>query len=44
MIWVKRILTAVAMLKGILETYREIYLSTKSDDTCGLVRIVRGIK
>lgn len=40
LIWVKRILTAVAMLKGILETYREIYLSTKSDDTCGLKELV----
>ena len=40
LIWVKRILTAVAMLKGILETYREIYLSTKSDDTCGLKEMV----
>lgn len=36
LIWVRRILTAVSMCKGILETYREIYLSTKSDDTCGL--------
>lgn len=40
LIWVKRILTAVAMFKGILETYREIYLSTKSDDTCGLKELV----
>lgn len=40
LIWVKRILTAVSMCKGILETYREIYLSTKSDDTCGLKELV----
>lgn len=40
LIWVRRILTAVAMCKGILETYREIYLSTKSDDTCGLKELV----
>lgn len=40
LIWVRRILTAVSMCKGILETYREIYLSTKSDDTCGLKELV----
>lgn len=40
LIWIKRILTAVSMCKGILETYREIYLSTKSDDTCGLKELV----
>lgn len=40
LIWVKRIFTAVSMCKGILETYREIYLSTKSDDTCGLKELV----
>ena len=41
LIWVRRILTAVSMCKGILETYREIYLSTKSDDTCGLKELVK---
>lgn len=38
--WIKRILTAVSMCKGILETYREIYLSTKSDDAYSLKEIV----
>lgn len=38
--WTKRILTAVSMCKGILETYREIYLSSKGEDTCGLKELV----
>jgi signal transduction histidine kinase len=39
-VWINRILTAVSMCKGILETYREIYLSTKSDETYSLKEIV----
>lgn len=38
--WIKRIVTAVSMCKGILETYREIYLSSKGDDICGLKELV----
>lgn len=38
--WINRILTAVSMCKGILDTYREIYLSSKGDDSCGLKELV----
>lgn len=38
--WIKRILAAVSICKGILATYREIYLSSKGDDTCGLRELV----
>ena len=38
--WIKRILAAVSICKGILATYREIYLSSKGDDTYGLRELV----
>ncbi len=38
--YIERIKTSVTICKGILETYREIYLCSKSDDKFGLRELI----
>lgn len=39
--YIERIKTSVTICKGILETYREIYLCSKSDDKFGLRELIK---